>query len=81
MLSASFERESTRLAALRRLAVDAAAAPLPMSPLEAAYAVRWLELADGGDALPAWLVLVGGDAAAAPRAAADASDKRGAQPA
>jgi hypothetical protein len=65
MLSASFERESTRLAALRRLAVNAAAAPLPMSPLEAAYAVRWLELADGGDALPPWVAFVGAEPEAA----------------
>ena len=76
MLTASFERESTRLAALRRLAADPAVPPLPMSPLDAAYAVRWLELAAGGDALPAWLVLVGGDAAAADGAAVDASGTR-----
>jgi hypothetical protein len=59
MLTASFERESTRLTALRRLAADPAVPPLPMSPLEAAYAIRWLELADGGDALPPWATYVG----------------------
>ena len=65
MLTASFERESTRLAALRRLAVDPTVPPLPMSPLEAAYAVRWMELADGGDALPPWATLLGEEVDAA----------------
>jgi hypothetical protein len=65
MLTASFERESTRLAALRRLAADPAAPPLPMSPLETAYAVRWLELAEGGVALPPWATFVGEDGEAA----------------
>lgn len=77
MLVASFERESARLATLRRLAADPTAAPLPLDPLEAAYAIRWLELADGGGALPAWNVLVGGDAAAPDGAAPDASATRG----
>lgn len=58
MLVASFERESTRLAALRRLAADPAAPPLPLGPLEAAYAVRWLELSDGGVDLPPWPAFV-----------------------
>jgi hypothetical protein len=61
MLAASFERESTRLAALRRLAADPTVPPLPVDPLEAAYAIRWLELADGGTALPSWhAFIVGG---------------------
>jgi hypothetical protein len=59
MLVASYEREGTRLAALRRLVSDPAAPPLPLGPLEAAYAVRWLELADGGVARPSWSTLVG----------------------
>ncbi|MCU0478868.1 MAG: hypothetical protein MUE92_09050 [Chloroflexi bacterium] len=80
MLAASFERESARLAALRRLADDPTAAPLPLDPLEAAYAIRWLELTDGGGALPAWHVLIGADPAAATGAAADPSDTRGAPP-
>jgi hypothetical protein len=65
MLVVSYERESARLAALRRLAADPAARPLPLDPLEAAYAVRWLELADGGGALPAWASLMEGEDAAA----------------
>jgi hypothetical protein len=60
MLAASFERESARLAALRRLAADPAIAPLPVCPLEAAYAIRWLELADGGMALPPWRTFIEG---------------------
>jgi hypothetical protein len=60
MLAASFERESARLAALRRLAADPAIAPLPVGPLEAAYAIRWLELADGGMALPPWRTFIEG---------------------
>jgi len=54
MLVDSFERESTRLAALRRLALDPGAPPSPLDPVEAAYAVRWLELAEGGVPLPDW---------------------------
>jgi hypothetical protein len=54
MLVASFERESSRLAALRRLAADPAAPSLPLDPLDAAYALRWIELADGGAPLPGW---------------------------
>jgi hypothetical protein len=54
MLVDSFERESTRLAALRRLARDPGAPPAPLDPVEAAYAVRWLELAEGGVPLPGW---------------------------
>ena len=54
MLVSSFKRESARLAALRRLARDPGAPPAPLDPVEAAYAVRWLELADGGSLLPAW---------------------------
>jgi hypothetical protein len=65
MLVVSYERESARLAALRRLAADPAARPLPLDPLEAAYAVRWLELVDGGGALPAWASLMEGEDAAA----------------
>jgi hypothetical protein len=61
MLAASYERESARLAALRRFASDPAAPPLPVDPLEAAYAVRWLELTDGGAALPPWAVLMAPD--------------------
>jgi len=61
MLVASYERESARLAALRRFASDPAAPPLPLDPLEAAYAVRWLELSDGV-ALPPWATFVGGEA-------------------
>jgi hypothetical protein len=64
MLVASYEREGARLAALRRLAADPAAPPLPLGPLEAAYAVRWIELAGGGQALPSWVALVGGAAVA-----------------
>ena len=62
MLVASYERESARLAALRRLASDPAAPPGPRDPLEAAYAVRWLELSAGGVALPTWATFVGADA-------------------
>lgn len=54
MLVSSFERESARLAALRRLARDPSAPPAPLDPVEAAYAVRWLELAGDGAPLPAW---------------------------
>ncbi len=54
MLVDSFEREGARLADLQRLAVDPASPPLPIGPLEAAYAVRWLELAEEGVPLPAW---------------------------
>jgi hypothetical protein len=60
MLVASYERESTRLAALRRLAVDPAATPPPIDPTDAAYAVRWLELRDAAGPLPAWRDLVTG---------------------
>ena len=49
MLVASYERESARLAVLRRLASDPSSPPPPLDPLEAAYAVRWLELADGAE--------------------------------
>ncbi len=62
MLVASYERESARLAALRRFASDPASPPLPLDPLEAAYAVRWLELSHGGVALPPWTALVGPEA-------------------
>lgn len=61
MLAASYERESSRLAALRRIAADPAAQTLPFDPIEAAYAIRWLELADGA-VLPAWAELVAGAA-------------------
>lgn len=54
MLVASFERESARLAALRRLALDPSTPPAPLDPVEAAYAVRWLELAEGGVQVPSW---------------------------
>jgi hypothetical protein len=54
MLVASFERESARLAALRRLALDPSTPPAPLDPVEAAYAVRWLELAEDGAPLPEW---------------------------
>jgi len=54
MLVASFERESARLAALRRLALDPSTPPAPLDPVEAAYAVRWLELAEDGAPLPDW---------------------------
>lgn len=60
MLAASFERESARLAGLRRLAADPAIPPLPVGPVEAAYAIRWLELADGGIALPPWRAFIDG---------------------
>jgi hypothetical protein len=60
MLAASFDRESVRLAALRRLIADPAAPPLPLGPLEAAYAVRWLELSDGGADLPPWRAFIEG---------------------
>jgi hypothetical protein len=65
MLVASYERESARLAAMRRLAANPAAPPPPLDPLEAAYAVRWLELSDGGMALPAWAVFIGDEGEAA----------------
>lgn len=58
MLVASYERESSRLAALRRIAADPAAPPSPLDPIEAAYAIRWLELASGGAPLPTWTDLV-----------------------
>ena len=58
MLVASYERESVRLAALRRLAADPAAPPPPLDPLEAAYTVRWLELSGGTGALPPWASLM-----------------------
>ena len=58
MLVASYERESARLTLLRRFAADPAAPPLPLGPLEAAYAVRWLELNDGGAVLPPWPAFV-----------------------
>ena len=60
MLVASFERESARLAALRRLVADPTVPPLPVDPVEAAYAIRWLELADGGTALPPWRAFIEG---------------------
>lgn len=59
MLADSFEREGARLAALRRLAADPALPPLPVDPLEVAYAVRWLELTEGGRPLPRWSIIVG----------------------
>jgi hypothetical protein len=62
MLAASYERESARLAAVRRFAADPAAPPLPIDPLDAAYAVRWLELTDGGVVLPPWSALLGAEA-------------------
>ena len=65
MLVASYERESARLAALRRLAADPSAPPPPLDPLEAAYAVRWLELSDGGVALPSWPEFVADEVEAA----------------
>lgn len=52
MLVASFERESSRLVALRRLATDPAAPPPAIDSTEAAYAIRWLELAADGASLP-----------------------------
>jgi hypothetical protein len=55
MLVASYERESARLAALRRLAADPAAPPAPIDALEAGYVIRWLELGSPGGTLPAWL--------------------------
>ncbi len=61
MLAASFERESARLAAVRRLTANPTAPPLHLDPLEAAYAIRWLELADGGTALPPWQAFVEGE--------------------
>ncbi len=60
MLAASFERESVRLAVLRRLIADPAAPPLPLGPVEAAYAVRWLELSGGGVDLPSWHAFIEG---------------------
>jgi hypothetical protein len=59
MLADSYERESTRLVALQRLARDPALPPLPVGPLEAAYAVRWLELAEEGTPLPPWAAWLG----------------------
>lgn len=64
MLAASYEREGARLAALRRLAAEPALPTLPLDPLEAAYAVRWLELTEGGRPLPPWATLVGPEDAA-----------------
>jgi hypothetical protein len=61
MLVASYEREGVRLTALRRLAVDPAAPALPLDPVEAAYAVRWLELSEGGVALRPWATLIGAE--------------------
>jgi hypothetical protein len=60
MLVASYERESARLTLLRRFAADPAAPPLPLGPVEAAYAIRWLELSDGGVALPPWRAFIEG---------------------
>ena len=58
MLVASYERESHRLAMLRRLAADPAAGqPAALEPLEAAYTVRWLELG-GGETLPSWTAFI-----------------------
>jgi hypothetical protein len=62
MLVASYERESARLTLLRRFAADPAAPPLPLGPLEAGYAVRWLELSDGGVDLPPWRAFIEGGA-------------------
>ncbi len=62
MLVASYERESTRLAALRRLVSDPSGPPPAVDPIEAAYAVRWLELADGAGPLPPWSSIVGAPA-------------------
>jgi hypothetical protein len=59
MLVASYERESGRLATLRRLAADPTTPPSPVDPIEAAYALRWLELAPGAAPLPSWSELVG----------------------
>jgi hypothetical protein len=66
MLADSFERESARLAALQRLALDPASPPLPIGPLEAAYAVRWLELAEDGAPLPEWAAWLAETAAGNP---------------
>ena len=65
MLVASYERESSRLAALRRLASDPTTPPSPVDPIEAAYALRWLELAPGAAPLPPWSELVGRESRAA----------------
>ncbi len=54
MLVASYERESSRLVALRRQASDPTAPPPAMSPTDAAYAIRWLELAAAGSTMPPW---------------------------
>jgi hypothetical protein len=61
MLVASYERESSRLTALRAMAAAPAAPRPPLDSIEAAYAVRWLELAQGADPWPAWWVLVTGE--------------------
>jgi hypothetical protein len=61
MLVASYERESSRLTALRLLAADPAAPRPPLDAIEAAYAVRWLELANGARPWPAWRELVAGE--------------------
>jgi hypothetical protein len=61
MLVASYERESSRLTALRLLAADPAAPRPPLDAIEAAYAVRWLELAEGAGPWPAWRALVAGE--------------------
>lgn len=61
MLVASYERESSRLTALRLLAADPAAPRPPLDAIEAAYAVRWLELAEGTGPWPAWQELITGE--------------------
>lgn len=53
-LAASFERESFRWAG-----VDEAAGPVALPALRVAYALRWLELADGV-MRPGWTSLVAG---------------------
>lgn len=62
MLAASFARESAHLEALRRFAIDPSAPPIEANALEAAYAVRWLELSDGGRALPPWATFMSPEA-------------------
>jgi hypothetical protein len=57
MLAASYERESSRLVALRRLASDPGAPPLVIDATDAAYGIRWLELATDGEPLPSWVDL------------------------